>query len=116
MKGFLKRYRSPIWATTILCVLGVGSFALTVQFTLCGGPRARESVQRNACINNLRQIDGAKEQWALEHKKEAGDLIVMSEVDEYFKGGHPKCPADGVYRYRKVGDTPLCSVKGHTLE
>lgn len=71
---------------------------------------------RNACINNLRRIDGAKEQWALEHKKEAGDLIVISEIYEYVKGGHPRCPTDGTYRYGKLGDAPLCSIKGHTLE
>ena len=28
--------------------------------------RARQSAQTNACINNLRQIDAAKQQWALE--------------------------------------------------
>ena len=27
--------------------------------------RARRTSSQNACINNLRQIDGAKQQWAL---------------------------------------------------
>jgi hypothetical protein len=72
--------------------------------------------QRHACINNLRQIDGAKEQWACEHKKEAGDLIVPAEVDQYIAHGHPNCPTGATYRYGKLGDAPLCSVKGHTIE
>src|SRR5438045_2264378 len=98
MKAFLQRHRSPVWVTTILCVIGLGSFLLIASsFSLCGGPRAREMAQRNACINNLRQIDGAKEQWACEHKKEPGDLILISEVDTYVKGGRPRCPADGTY-------------------
>ena len=111
MARFLQRNRKWLWVVAILTTIGAGAAAIVpsiLRFQPCGGPEL-------ACIK-LMQIAGAKEQWALEHKKEAGDLIVMSEVDEYFKGGHPKCPADGVYRYRKVGDTPLCSVKGHTLE
>lgn len=117
MKAFLQRHRSTVWATTILCVIGLGSFLLVLsQFTLCGGPRARGMAMRHACINNLRRIDGAKEQWALEQRKEQGDLITVSGVDAYIKGGHPQCPAGGSYRYGKIGDDPLCSIKGHELQ
>jgi hypothetical protein len=115
MKAFLQRHRSPVWTTTILSVIGLGTFILIVPPLLVCGRRVRPIAERNACINNLRQIDGAKEQWACEHKKEPGDLIVISEVDEYVKGGHPRCPADGTYRYGKLGDAPLCSIKRHTL-
>src|SRR5438552_7205215 len=34
-------------------------------------PNASDQEKANACINNLRQIDGAKQQWALEHSKAA---------------------------------------------
>ena len=34
--------------------------------------KARTSAQKNACIANMRQIEGAKEQWALENKKTEG--------------------------------------------
>jgi hypothetical protein len=68
------------------------------------------------CINNLRQIDAAKEQWALVHKKVTGDKIVKWDVDRYMEGGGPKCPAGGKYTYGKIGELPKCSVTGHVLE
>src|ERR1017187_5708146 len=36
--------------------------------------KARATSQKNACINNLRQIDSAKNEWALESGKKPGDV------------------------------------------
>src|SRR5205814_9490403 len=77
--------------------------------------KARQTAQRNACIKNLQQIDGAKEQWALENKKGNGDPIVKDEVDKYIKNGAPSCPASGTYAYGNVGTDPTCTVAGHVL-
>jgi type II secretory pathway pseudopilin PulG len=72
--------------------------------------RARTTAQTNACINNLRQIDGAKEQWALENKKAEGDAVVDADINLYIKGGAPACPSSGAYTYNAVGTDPICSV------
>ncbi|MEK7674582.1 MAG: prepilin-type cleavage/methylation domain-containing protein [Verrucomicrobiota bacterium] len=82
--------------------------------------KARSPRSKSACSNNLRQIDGAKEQWALENKKSAGTPVVVSEVDTYFKGGAPKCSAGGTYTYGAVDKNPRCSMalsdpEGHVL-
>ena len=80
--------------------------------------RARITSQKNACINNLRQIDGAKEQWALEAKKSAGTASDDTAVNEYIKGkATPKCPASGTYTYNAVDTPPVCSLSadGHAL-
>ena len=69
----------------------------------------------NACINNLRQLDGAKQQWALEGKKEGRDIPTEREITEYLKDGIPKCPAGGVYTLGSVEVVPTCSVAGHAL-
>ena len=76
--------------------------------------RSRTTTCKNACINNLRQIDGAKAQWSLEKKIADGEPVMGSEVDQYIKGGAPKCPGGGVYSYNKVNQAPTCSL-GHTL-
>jgi hypothetical protein len=69
-----------------------------------------------ACINNLRQLDAAKQQWALERQKTPGAMINPAEVLTYIKGGQmPVCPAGGVYSWNAVGTAPTCSVAGHTL-
>ncbi|HEX4645668.1 MAG TPA: prepilin-type N-terminal cleavage/methylation domain-containing protein, partial [Verrucomicrobiae bacterium] len=42
--------------------------------------RARTSSQTNACINNLRQIDGAKQEWALEFKQAGTATPVATDI------------------------------------
>ena len=45
------------------------------------------TAQRNACINNLRQIDAAKNQWALENSKTATDVPALNDITPYLKDG-----------------------------
>lgn len=70
----------------------------------------------NACINNLRQIDAAKQQWALEKNKDATDVPTAQDLASYFKDGVlPVCPDGGTYTINAVGMLPTCSVPGHVL-
>jgi hypothetical protein len=78
--------------------------------------KSRVTASPNACINNLLQIDGAKEQWALEHKVRANDPVNETEVESYIKGGKPICPGGGTYTYGPVDANPVCSIKEHTQE
>jgi hypothetical protein len=71
--------------------------------------------QFNACINNLRQLDGAKQQWALENRKTAKDTPTEADVTPYLRGGMPKCPGGGVYTLKAVEAVPTCSIPGHQL-
>lgn len=77
--------------------------------------RCKQMSPRSACINNLRQIDAAKEQWALENKKTDGDPIRKAEILQYINGGKITCPAHGIYTFGKVGAAPTCTIEGHTL-
>jgi hypothetical protein len=80
---------------------------------------ARTTAQMNACINNLRLIDGAKQQWALEYKKQATDTPTMQDLRPYIghgpNGELPTCPAGGVYTLGVVGEKPTCSIPKHQL-
>ena len=78
------------------------------------GP-ARRVASRNACINNLRMIDGAKEQWALEKKKAEDEPVEPSEIAELIRGGLPRCPEGGSYALGNVGAPPTCSIEGHAF-
>ena len=75
----------------------------------------RNTAQKNACITNLRQINGVKEQWALEKRKTSGAATVDSEVDQYISGGRPNCPGGGTYTYGAIDTAPTCSVPEHAL-
>jgi prepilin-type N-terminal cleavage/methylation domain-containing protein len=80
--------------------------------------KARADAQKNLCIDNLRMIEGAKEQWALVNHKAQGEAVDEGEVNSLLKAGAPSCPADGTYTYGAVGVDPVCSLageKGHEL-
>ena len=56
-----------------------------------------EQAQVNACISNLRMIDGAKQQWALENKKPASAMPTAADLSPYMRSNTlPVCPAGGV--------------------
>jgi hypothetical protein len=77
---------------------------------------ARAKSQQNACINNLRQIDGAKNEFALEKGKKNGDDVTEADIAPYIVGGKmPTCPSGGKYTIGKVGENPTCSIPGHAL-
>jgi hypothetical protein len=69
----------------------------------------------NACINNLRQIDAAANQFALENHLTNGDRIGFpNDLTPYIKlnsqGEIPGCPSGGIYSIEKVGEKPVCSL------
>ncbi len=77
--------------------------------------KARETSRTKACVANLKQIDAAKEQWAMNNNKNDGDASVDADVDAFIKGGAPSCPSGGTYTYQAVGTSPTCSQAGHAL-
>ncbi len=100
--------------------LGPGCFVLVLilmaAILLPGFVPAKKAAQRNACINNLRQMDGAIEQWVLDNKKKPGDIAPDAELfgpGKYLKE-KPTCPVGGIYTYGTAGTRPACSVPNHT--
>ena len=91
--------------------------------------RARETAQRNTCINNLRQIDGAKQQWAMETRQSGTALPVETDIGPYLgRAGTTAnivCPSAGStatfatsYAINPVTNAPTCltpGVIGHAL-
>jgi prepilin-type N-terminal cleavage/methylation domain-containing protein len=81
--------------------------------------KARLTAQQTGCINNLRQIDGAIQTWALEQHKGVSDSVSLDDVKPYIKldsnGDIPHCPGGGVYSVSTVNAPPTCSVANHKL-
>ena len=72
--------------------------------------------QQAACINNLRQIEGAKQQFALEAQKQPGTLVSTEDLAPYFPNkAIPACPGGGVYTLNQIGLNPICNIPGHVL-
>jgi hypothetical protein len=76
--------------------------------------KARTTSQQNACINNLRQLDAAKNQWALEKGKKSGDVPTKEDLMPFLRSW-PVCPQGGIYTIGSVGESPTCSIPGHKL-
>ena len=78
--------------------------------------KARQTAQKNACINNLRQIDGAVQTWALENKKAENAIPTRKDLLPYLHNKQfPVCPAGGQYTLNQVSAQPECSQPGHAL-
>lgn len=75
--------------------------------------------QKNSCIANLKQIDGAVQQWTLENKKVEADRYSLQDRSllAFLRGSVlPLCPAGGSYVHGStVSASPTCSIPGHTL-
>ena len=79
-------------------------------------PSVSPAAQLNACINNLRQIYAAKQEWALENEKTADDIPSAQDLLPYFSNlVFPVCPSGGTYTINAVGVPPTCSIPGHVL-
>ena len=104
--------------TLVEIMIVVAIIGLLAAIAIPSFMKARAQSQRNGCINNLRQIDAAKEQYALEGKLTNGTPMtpaVTGSVNMFIKGlenttNQPKCPANGNYTYNSIGTTPACSL------
>ncbi len=74
--------------------------------------KARTSAQEKACINNLRQIDGAIQLWATETKQGETAQVEYSQISGYMKN-QVICPSGGrtfadSYHVGTVAEKPTC--------
>lgn len=101
--------------TLVEIMIVVAIIGLLAAIAIPNFVRARNTAQKNTCINNLRQIDGAKQQWALETKAADGDTPADSAVGDYIKNGFPTCPSGGTYTTGAVNTDPTCDQTDHAL-
>lgn len=100
--------------TLVEIMIVVAIIGLLATIAIPSFMKARATSQKNACINNLRQIEAAKEQWALETRQGQWAAAVTDEVNEYMKKA-PTCPAGGTYVYGVVGSNATCTATDHAL-
>jgi prepilin-type N-terminal cleavage/methylation domain-containing protein len=106
--------------TLVEIMIVVAIIGLLAAIAIPNFVRARQTSQTNACINNLRQIDGAKQRWALETGKDGADTPSNDEIQPYIGRGDtgtlgkvfcplvlPPAPMGG-YTVNSVGTPPVC--------
>ena len=78
---------------------------------------ARETSRGKACIANLKQIQSAEDQWAIDNKKTSADTPVLATDlvgPTLYMKAVPLCPSAGTYTVAAVGTDPTCSVGAAT--
>ncbi len=78
---------------------------------------ARSRSQTNSCISNLRQIETAKEQWAMENGQPPTAIPVQANLTPSYMKYWPSCPMNGSYTIGPMDARPDCSQapNGHKL-
>jgi prepilin-type N-terminal cleavage/methylation domain-containing protein len=103
--------------TLVEIMIVVAIIGLLAAIAIPNFVRARTTSQKNACINNLRQIDGAKQQWALENHAKSTSTVTSTLLMPYLgrgtTGSYPTCPAAGTYTVGDVSTAPTCSLSGN---
>ncbi len=101
--------------TLVEIMIVVAIIGLLAAIAIPNFVKARATSQANACINNLRQIDAAANEFALEMKQTTGASINFpTDLTPYIKlnsaSSIPGCPAGGAYADATVGSVPTCSL------
>src|SRR5271165_4053436 len=106
--------------TLVEIMIVVAIIGLLAAIAIPNFVRARTSTQTNACINNLRQIDGAKQEWGTDNKMPLSARPGIAELQPYLgrgaSGSMPTCPAnpsntwDTSYIAGTLQTLPVCKI------
>lgn len=118
--------------TLVEIMIVVAIIGLLAAIAIPSFMKARTTSQKNACINNLRQIESAKDQWAIEHGGTNGAVVATNAADIWdalvgLQSGYiktnPACPAGSDanakgtqaraiadYTPNAIGVSPVCRI------
>jgi prepilin-type N-terminal cleavage/methylation domain-containing protein len=108
--------------TLVEIMIVVGIIGLLTPIAIPNFLKARAHSQTNVCINNLRQIDAAKQQWATETGRTATAMPSSSQIRPYLNREPGtleglRCPQDPArtfgtsYTIGDMSTSPACNIQ-----
>ena len=110
--SFMRSLKRKRGFTLIEIMIVVLIIAILLAIAIPNFLRARETSRAKSCAANLRQIETAKEQWAMDNKKGALDTPTMAELVPAYMKSSPTCPSGGTYDVGNMSTRPTCSIGG----
>jgi hypothetical protein len=107
--------RKPILiATQILLLLGIGLLLFSILYR---PKHVHQTAIASTCLQNLRTIAEAKEEWAKEQHRGNTDTPAWSDIVTTHRSlkVRPECPGGGTYSIGSLGEHPRCTIPGHIL-
>ena len=96
--------------TLVEIMIVVAIIGLLVAIAIPNFLRAREEARANSCVANLKQLEGAKERWAMsEGIATTVEATTGALVPNYLKIA-PNCPSGGTYTFGTINTVPTCSI------
>jgi len=107
-----KNYLSGKRAFTLIEIMIVVTIiGLLAVIAVTNWMLARDTSRLNVIRRNLREIDAAKEQWALEKKQPEGTAVSgVADLSEYLRGGHVNEVVQETYVPNPVGIPPTATL------
>ena len=116
MFNLIRKARAERGFTLVEIMIVVLIIGILLAIAVPNFVRARESSRARSCVANLKQIDAAKEQYAMDNNLSNGATCVMEDLVPTYLKSQPSCPSGGTYTVGAIGTNPTCSIGGtHVL-
>jgi prepilin-type N-terminal cleavage/methylation domain-containing protein len=112
----------PAGFTLVEIMIVVAIIGLLASIAIPNFVTSRKTAQATTCINNIRIIQGAKDQWAMEARKGSTDTPTPADLQPYIGHGAtgklPTCPNDSAntfatsYSVNEVDAMVVCNIGG----
>jgi len=103
--------------TLVEIMIVVAIIGLLAAIAIPNFIKARETAEKNACIANLKQIQGAIQVWAIDNSKASTDAPTLAGLAPDYIKKWPTCKSVAYAVPATVATDPVCpnTIAGHTL-